>query len=243
MKIYRNIFVIIILLVYVTACSTSYKAKPLSFRAPETYQNAKTVSGTVIAGKAYVDPAESEQAFGFDVRGAGMLPVQIVFDNQGSSYLNINSSQTFLEDAEGNLWPVLPSNIAYERATKYSKTKEIFKEGAYQGFLGAVAGAVIGAAVGIVSGGSVAESTGKGAVIGAAGGATMGGVRGSSSGDARRNIIDDLNQKSLQNRSIKPGDLAYGFIFFPGEAKTAKQLRLQLKESDTGLVHVIFLDL
>lgn len=242
MKNFRNIFIIIITLIYATACGTAYQAKPLSFRAPESYPNAQTVSGTVIAGKAYADPAESEQAFGFDIRGAGMLPVQVVFDNQGPRYLEINSSQTFLEDREGNLWPVLPSNIAYERATKYSKTKEIFKEGAYQGFLGAVAGAVIGAAVGIVAGGSVAESTGKGAVIGAAGGATIGGAAGYSSNEARRNIIEDLNQKSLQNRSIKPGDLAYGFIFFPGEAKTAKQLRLQLRERDTGLSHVIFLN-
>jgi hypothetical protein len=28
--------------------------------------------------------------------------------------------------------------------------------------------------------------------------------------------------------------LAYGFIFYPGEAKSAKVLRLQLKAKDTG---------
>jgi hypothetical protein len=33
--------------------------------------------------------------------------------------------------------------------------------------------------------------------------------------------------------------LAYGFLFFPGEASTAKQLRLQLMETDTGNVHVV----
>lgn len=241
MRTLNNILVIIITLAYVTACSTSYKAKPLSFRSPDSYPNAQTVAGTIVAAKAYVERNESSEAFGFDVRGAGMLPVQVVFDNQGSGHLEINASQTFLEDADGNLWPVLPSNIAYERATKYAKTKEIFKEGAYQGFLGAVAGALIGAAVGIVSGGSVAESTGKGAVIGAAGGATLGGAKGYSSDEARRNIIGDLNQKSLQNRIIRPGELAYGFVFFPGEAQSAKLLRLQLKERDRGSSYVIFL--
>jgi hypothetical protein len=31
---------------------------------------------------------------------------------------------------EGNLWPILGKNFAYERATKYARTKKIFKEGA-----------------------------------------------------------------------------------------------------------------
>jgi hypothetical protein len=35
---------------------------------------------------------------------------------------------------------------------------------------------------------------------------------------------------------VKPGELAHGFIFYPGEVKTAKVLRLQIKETDTGKV-------
>ena len=81
------------------------------------------------------------------------------------------NNQTFLEDADGNLWPILNREIAYERATKFSQTKQIFKEGAYGGFLGATAGAVIGAAVGIVTGENVGEAAGKGAAAGAAVGA------------------------------------------------------------------------
>ena len=167
----RNVLVLIlsILLIFLTACAT-YKRKPLPFKAPSAYDNATEVVGALVGAEAFVDRRTTKEAFGFDIRGAGMLPVQVVFDNQGPHPLKIDVAQTFLEDAEGNLWPILDREIAYERATKYSQTKKIFKEGAYGGFLGATAGALIGAAVGIVTGENVAEAAGKGAAVGAAAG-------------------------------------------------------------------------
>ena len=228
-------------LAFLVACSTAYKAKPLPFKTASSYPNAKDAAGAVIGAQAFVDSNEATEAFGFDVRGTGLLPVQVVFDNQGTHPLEINPSQTFLEDREGNLWPILPSDTAYERATKYAETKKIFKESAYTGFLGGAAGAVIGAAIGIVSGHNVASTAAKGAAVGAAAGATIGGVKEYASNDARREIINDLNQKSMQNKAIDPKGMAFGFLFFPGEATSAKQLRLQVKELDTGKVHLIML--
>ena len=240
----RNVLVLIlsILLVFLTACAT-YKRKPLPFKAPSAYDNATEVVGALVGAEAFVDRRTTKEAFGFDIRGAGMLPVQVVFDNQGPHPLKIDVAQTFLEDAEGNLWPILDREIAYERATKYSQTKQIFKEGAYGGFLGATAGALIGAAVGIVTGGNVGEAAGKGAAVGAAAGAALGGVKGYTSDDARQAIVDDLRRKSLENKPIGPTDLAYGYLFFPGEARSAKQLRLKLVEVDTGTGHVLKLNL
>lgn len=225
-------------------CSTAYKAKPLPFKAPTAYRNMVEFDGAQVAGRAFVDPAAAKAAFGFDVRGAGMLPVQLVFDNQGPDALEINPAQTFLEDDEGNLWPILTDRFAYERATKYAQTKEIFKEGAYHGFLGAAAGTLIGAAIGIVSGKDVGRSVGKGAALGAAAGGVIGGAKGAAtSNEARSAIVSDLRDKSLENRAIEPGNLAHGIIFFPGEAKSAKQLRLQLKSLNSGLSHTIVLKL
>ena len=240
----RNVLVLIlsILLIFLTACAT-YKRKPLPFKAPSAYDNATEVVGALVGAEAFVDRRATKEAFGFDIRGAGMLPVQVVFDNQGPHPLKIDVAQTFLEDAEGNLWPILDREIAYERATKYSQTKKIFKEGAYGGFLGATAGALIGAAVGIVTGGNVAEAAGKGAAVGAAAGATLGGIKGYTSDDARQAIVDDLRRKSLENKPVEPTNLAYGYLFFPGEANSAKQLRLKLVEVDTGAGHVLKLDL
>ena len=44
---------------------------------------------------------------------------------------------------------------------------------------------------------------------------------------------------SWENTAVTPKSLAHGFLFFPGEAKSAKQLRLQLIESDSRMVHVL----
>lgn len=240
----RRALGVMLLLMTLSACTTAYKATPLSFKAPQRYPNAQEVSGATVGSVAFVDAGEAKDAFGFDVRGAGMLPVQVVFDNRGTHPLTINAAQTFLEDLEGNLWPVLSSDIAYDRAARYSQTKEVFKEGAYHGFLGAAAGAIIGAAIGIVTGDNVAGTIGKGVAVGGAAGATLGGVKGyATSGDARRAIVNDLQQKSLQAKTIPPGDLAFGFIFFPGEAQSAGQLRLQVVEKDTGAVHVLLMKL
>lgn len=228
-------------LVFATACATGYRATPMPFRSPSSYANATEVAGVTVAAQAYADPGNAEQAFGFNIRGAGMLPIQVIFDNQGPHTLKINPGQTFLEDEVGNLWPILSDQLAYERATKYAQTKQIFKEGAYHGLLGAAAGAVVGAAIGIVTGANVASAAGQGAAVGAAGGAVLGGVKGYASDDAYRAVVNDLNQKRLENKQIQPRMLAYGFLFFPGEAPSARQLRLQLTETDTGKIHVLML--
>ena len=234
---------LIILMSFTSGCGKSYQAKPLPFKTPSSYENMVKIDGAEIASHAFVDPKETKEAFGFDILAAGMLPVQVVFDNQGSHTLEINGNQTFMEDQAGNLWPVLSSKIAYERATQYAQTKKIFKEGAYTGFLGAVAGSLVGAAVGVVTGENVAKTAGKGAAVGAATGATLGGTGAYASDDARREIISDLRTKSLQNNAVEPHNLAHGFLFFPGEAKSAKQLRLHILETDTGKTHVLKMNL
>lgn len=232
-----------IILIAASGCSTAYKAKPLPFKSPEAFGNMAQAGGAQIGAEAFVDPAAAKAAFGFDIRSAGMLPVQLVFDNQGPHTLEINPAQTFLEDQKGNLWPILTEKFAYQRATKYAQTNKIFKEGAYSGFLGAAAGAVIGAAIGVVSGEDVARTAGQGAAAGGAAGAVLGGTAAAASNDARSAVVRDLRDKSLQNKAIAPGDLSHGIIFFPGEALSAKQLRLQLKERDTNKVITVWIPL
>ncbi|MGE5174061.1 MAG: hypothetical protein ACM3MD_09560 [Betaproteobacteria bacterium] len=222
-----------------TACATSYVAKPLPFKMPGAYPNAQEIAGAVIGARAYTDAKEARENFGFDIIGAGMLPVEIVIDNKGMHSLEINGTQTFLEDKQNNLWPVLDRNLAYDRATKYAQTKETFSEAAHSGFLGAAAGAAIGAAIGVLSGTNVGNAAGKGAAVGAAGGAVIGGSQAYTQGDARHAIVEDLQSKTLQTKSIAPNILAYGFIFFPAEAKTVKTLRLQIIEKDTGKTFVL----
>jgi hypothetical protein len=230
---------ILFLIFVLGGCSSTYVAKPMPFKIPSAYPNATAVAEATVAAEAFPNAEKAKEAFGFDIRSAGMLPVQVIFDNQGPHPLEINVGQTFLEDETGNIWPILDRETAYERATKFTQTKQIFQEGAFHAFLGAAAGAIIGAAVGIVTGENVAVTTGKGAAVGGAAGASLGGAKGYFSDDARQVVINDLKRKTLQNQPVDPRSLSFGFLFFPGEAPSAKELRLQLKETDTGEVHLL----
>ena len=235
----KLIIVFIVAVLSAFGCSGGYKVKPLPFKPPTAYGNFQEVNGVQVAAKAYSDKPEATEAFGFDILGSGMLPVQVVFDNQGDQSLEIIGGQTFLEDRTGNLWPILSTSIAYERATKYAQSKSMFKEGAFHGLWGAAAGGIIGAAIGIISGENVGSAVGKGAALGGAAGATIGSAKGYDSTEARREIISDLRDKSLQNKPVEPKSIAHGFLFFPGEAQNAQKLRLQLREKETGEIHVL----
>jgi hypothetical protein len=219
----------------VVGCATAYRSKPLPFKAPEAYANATEVAGVRVGAHLYQDRQPAAETFGFDVIGAGMLPVMVVIDNQGGRDLRIAAEQSFLEDAAGNLWPVLSRKDARERATRFSRTNEVFREGAYAAFLGAAAGGLVGAAVGIVAGENVGSAVGKGAAMGAAAGAVLGGSGGYGRDQAGQDIEADIQARSIENVVIEAGSLAHGLLFFPAEAGGARQLRLQIRQTSGGV--------
>jgi hypothetical protein len=222
------------------AC-TRYERQVVPFKMPSAYPNATEVADATVAAKSYDGKDEAGKAFGFDIRDAGILPVQVIFDNRGNHPLEIVPVQTFLVDEENNLWPILDQNLAYDRLTKKTELGKVVPEGGKYGALAGAAGGIIGAAIGIVSGQNVGDAAMKGAALGAAAGLTMGGSKGLTDQDVQYQIQDDLKTRSLEKRAVKPREIAHGFIFFPGEAKKSKELRLQLKAIDTGVVYPITL--
>ncbi|MCX5831626.1 MAG: hypothetical protein NT140_07035 [Deltaproteobacteria bacterium] len=230
----------IFLLVAVSAC-TKYERQVVPFKLPTAYPNATEAAEATIAAKAYDGKDEAGNAFGFDIRGAGILPVQVIFDNKGAHSLEIVPAQTFLVDEANNLWPILDASLAYDRINKKTELGNVVPEGAKSGMLAGAAGGIIGAAIGIVTGTSVGEAAAKGAAIGAAAGLTMGGAKGLTDDEARYQIRDDLKTRSLEKRAVKPYEIAHGFIFFPGEAGKPKELRLHLKATDTGTIYPLIL--
>ena len=229
-----------LLAVAVFACTT-YERQVVPFKMPAAYPNATSVAYATVAAKAYDDPDEATAAFGFDIRGAGILPIQVIFDNTGSHSLEILTDKTLLVDTENNLWPILDERMAYDRLSKKTELGKVVPEAAKGGLLAGAAGAVIGAAIGIVTGQNVAAAAGKGAAVGAAAGVTMGGVKGMSDSDVRQQIQEDLQNRSLQRRAITPHEVAHGFIFYPGEAKKAKELRISIRAIDTNQVFPLIL--
>jgi len=231
-RIFRTIAAMIALFLLLSCAR--YERQVVPFKLPSGYPNVTEAAGAQIAARAYDDKGDAEKAFGFNIIGAGVLPVQVVFDNKGPHRIEIIPNQTYLVDVDDNLWPVLDARMAYDRLQKKTEYGEIAPGAIQKGALGATAGAIIGAAIGIVSGRSIGEGAMRGAAAGGAIGATIGGAQGMSDPEARHAIRDDLQTRSLDNRAVVPQEVAHGFIFFPGESKKVKELRLRIREADTG---------
>jgi hypothetical protein len=228
-----------IVLCLLGGCAT-YKEQATPFKMPAAYANARKVVGATVAARAFADSSEARKAFGWTIREAGLLPVQVVFDNLGDYTLEIEPTQTFLIDEENNLWSILDSRLAYERVSKKTEIARVAGESVKPAIFAGAAGAIVGAAIGIVTGENVGSAAGKGAVLGTAVGATLGGGKAAASEDEARALIsDDLESKSLDNKAVLPKTIAHGFIFFPGEAKGAKELRLKLRVAETGDLYLL----
>jgi hypothetical protein len=231
---------VLLTVVWLSACTT-YERQVVPFKMPAAYPNATVVADATLAAKAYDNKEEATAAFGFDIRGAGILPVQVIFDNTGNHPLEILTDRTLLVDEENNLWPILDERLAYDRLSKTTELGKVVPEAAKGGLLAGAAGAVIGAAIGIVTGTNVASAAGKGAAVGAAAGITMGGAKSLGESDVRQQIQEDLRNRSLEKRAVAPHEVAHGFIFYPGEAKKPKELRISIRAVDTKQVYPLIL--
>lgn len=210
----------------------SYGDRVAPVPLPESRADHVEVDGAKIVATPYVQREAAKAALGFDARGAGLLPVRFVVDNQGDDYLEVRPEQTFLIDREGQAWPLLSSEQAYRRVQGHTELAETAKGAGKPSVLMGAAGALAGLAVGVLTGDDLASSAGKGAVVGGASGAIVGGATGRE--EVKDRIRRDLARESLRNQRIGPGELAYGYLFFPGkdEARSARELRLGLEIGD-----------
>jgi hypothetical protein len=212
-----------------TAGCATYGERVAPVPLPESSPQTVTVDGAKVVAQAYLDPAKAREALGFDARGAGLLPVRFVIDNQSQGVVRLRPEQTFLLDDAGNAWPLLTSEQAYKRVRAHVGAGETLTGAGESTLLGGAAGAVAGLAIGVLTGRNVAETVGKGAVVGGAAGAVGGGAGRYQELD--REIRTDLEQKGLRLQRVPAGELAYGYLFFPGkdEAQSARSLRLSLE--------------
>ncbi len=228
----RGVILGLVILV-ITGCAT-YEPKVAPMKLPEAYANVQRLNGAYVGARAWSNEEEAQGAFGFNIIRAGLLPVQVSFDNRGTQTLVIEPSQTFLINRNQELFPVLSDTEAYGRVQSATRLPETVKGITQGGLLGGATGALIGAAVGVVAGHGAGEYAMRGAAMGGAAGGVLGGVRGASESQVPRTITDDLNRRNLKNMPIKPGELAFGVILFPREAGVPQALCLQLKDKETA---------
>ncbi len=231
----------VLMAVLLAAGCATYGERVAPVTLPESSPRHVDVAGAKVVANAFAEPAQAKKALGFDARGAGLLPVRFVLDNKSSGTVRLRPDQTFLIDDQGQAWPVLTADQAHKRVRAHVGVGETVKGAGETTVLGGAAGAVAGFAIGVLSGGDVAESIGKGAAVGASAGAIGGGASRYQSLD--RQIREDLEQNSLRIQRIPQGELAYGYLFFPGkdEAESPRTLRLALEVA--GQSRVVELDL
>lgn len=239
----KRIICLLIIMAHLSACAT-YQTKYVPFRPPQDYANYSNAFGLKVGAEPFVDAKLSEEAFGFNIRAAGILPVQVVIDNQSGQNVEAVAGQTFLIDNTNRYWKILTNREAVERVQKATEGGAIAGGAGKGAALGASAGALLGLALAVVSGSDVGSAIVKGGIAGGAGGAVIGGA--SKAGDDRQRemkIADDLREKGIEGKVLTAGALANGFIFFPGEAASAKELRAQIRFLGDGRIHTINLKL
>lgn len=231
-----SFFSILLAMCLLTTSCARYTPRATPFRLPQSYANVQNLNGLNVAASSWQGEAEARAAFGFDVIRMGLLPVQIVFDNQTFQTFQINPSQTFLVNDREELFPVLDNQSASERVQGATGFKEAARSLGKGALWGSAAGAAIGAAIGVASGRSAGDYAMRGAVTGAVAGGILGIGQGSGHNDVTRQIADELANKQLKNNPIRPQEISQGIIFFPAEAGLPKQLKLQLRDKDTDKV-------
>ncbi len=235
-----SLLTLISLLLTITACST-YGDKVAPVPLPSEQTGGLEVNDVGLYAEAYLQQNAAEQAFGFDIRGAGVLPVRFVLDNQSPGDVEIRGDQTFLIDQENQAWPLLSYDQAYRRVNEHVELGETAKGAAKPAVLLAATGALVGAAVGVVTGDSAGEGAARGAAAGAAAGAVIGGAKRYQ--EVGQEIRENLAHDSFDNRSIESGDIAHGFLFFPGDQEIASLDALRLSINIDGKPQIIKLKL
>lgn len=242
-SLWPKLLILPVLLLLATGGACTYKDRVAPLALPDPERGAVEINGVWVSALAFIDSARAREALGFDARRAGLLPIQLTFQNDSDQRVQVNAGQSFLIDKENQAWPVLSQERAYERTKGHVDVGETVKATGKPSLLLGAAGAVVGAAFGLVTGENVGTAAGKGAVIGGASGVLIGGAQGYT--EAGDRIRRDLAEKNLSSGPILPNQLGYGMFFFPGkpgeEAESAEELRLAVTIGDQQ--HIIRLPL
>ncbi|MCK5727772.1 MAG: hypothetical protein KAH08_00975 [Methylococcales bacterium] len=218
----------IFLIPFVLASCSHYSNKVSPVPLPALESDHVNVDGVLLIARSYVDEDIAQKAFGFDIRGAGLLPVKVVIENQSNDSVQLLGKQTFLLDKKGQAWPLLTATQANNRITDQIQIVETALGTGTSTVLMGAAGAIAGLAIGVLTGDNLGEAAMKGAVLGGASGIIYG--TASQHSKAGQSIAYDISKKSFNNQPIIAGALAHGYLFFPGleEAESTQILRLSL---------------
>jgi hypothetical protein len=212
------------------ACAPRYEFKPIPVRPLEGYQNRAELPEGAVGALAFWDSSRLKSVFGFDLKKAGIIPVQLRIENR-SADTPLVVVEALVTGEDGQSWEVLPSNVVFERVDKYTGGGLSGEQGVRRTLLWGLAGGLVGAAVGAVTGVNVGEAAGKGAAIGGALGAATS-IMSPAMADSDETAMDiqrDFSGRSLDHATIPAGRTANGLLYFPAECGRPVHLALTLR--------------
>ncbi|HHT9130068.1 MAG TPA: glycine zipper domain-containing protein [Candidatus Brocadiaceae bacterium] len=169
-------------------------------------------AGLSIGADVLADPIRCKQYFGVDLNRAGVLPVQLVYTNNGNHVYNVQRGQVFAVDYDNNMWQAMTTEQATDRIAGSEVGRDLAMGAGKGALIGGAGGAVLGAALGAALG-----DPAKGAMIGAGAGGISGGAYGATheKSKAEKVVREDVMSKALQDQQVAPGYTISGFIFLP----------------------------
>jgi hypothetical protein len=159
------------------------------------------------------DSPEAAAVSGFDMRGAGLLPLRIRIANQAGGAIKIIPRQTFLIDAGGQAWPLLTAQEASERLARAGIQAISPPRPPQQEDLGALTGFALDL------------------------------VPGLDAAKMDKSVSQTLAAKAQHNRSIAPGQTGFGAMLFPGFEETLGVRGLRLAYEQGGYEKFLMLPL
>ena len=233
---------LLVIAVLLSACVT-YSSHSVSYRSPKEYRNYQETYGFMVGAESFADKKNAEKAFGFDVRAAGLLPVQVVINNKSGQGVDVVSGQTFLIDGSNRYWKLLTHREAVDKVKKAAEAGIITSVAGKGASWSSVASALMGPAIRVVSARDAASVMVKSDVSNS-GGDVAGGV-GKAVDDTQREvkIAEDIREKGVEGKILSAESLASGFMFFPGEVSAVSEIRMQIKFRDTGRIQTLNLKL
>jgi hypothetical protein len=221
------------------SCATyEYRAVPV--RPISSYPGQASVGGAQIGALAFYDSRVLADNFGFDLKKAGVVPVQVMISNHSGSTVTVLEGAR-MEDVNGNQWELLPSEIVFHRINDYTEGSLDGRAGVRRTLTWGLAGAIVGAAVGAVGGTNIGEAAAKGAAVGGAAGAASSLMGAGTEQDTSEDVVRDFSARTMEHRSVQPGTEVSGLLYFPAEAAQPRRLILPL--SAGGYSHTATLNL
>lgn len=122
----RSLAVLILLfLLGLTACSSSYRVVQLPLRDADLYPRAQTKGGVTIAVDEITEPQRVKSYFGADLLRADILPVNIIVSNHGDRRYLINPADVLLLKGSSVIDPVPAEIVAATAKAQHGHMTEI----------------------------------------------------------------------------------------------------------------------